>query len=227
MWHGLILELCQNRTVISLSKRELIFLHLHTPLLPAIVPVISQHLNWIFWRWFWRGWDKAPPLEGNLPTPSSCSVLFSTVFLFFLLQALLSFHVPLPSRGLRRRTSSSYDCKLPSSAVTLQHLLWAGLTAQGSSWNVTGRHPRPSSVTCTDSLLSCLEMALTVIRVYTRGQKECPLGSFPPPHPFRLAFGSDPHLWYTFWILVFVDFQLLFSQCSSKGFAHTKLLTSA
>ena len=32
MWHGLILELCQNRTVISMSKRELIFLHLRTPL---------------------------------------------------------------------------------------------------------------------------------------------------------------------------------------------------
>lgn len=99
MWHGLIVELCQNRTVISLSKRELIFLHLHTPLLPAIVPVISQHLNWIFWRWFWRGWDKAPPLEGNLPTPSSCSVLFSTVLLFFLLQALLSFACPIAIKG--------------------------------------------------------------------------------------------------------------------------------
>lgn len=65
MRHGLILELCQNRTVISMSEKELIFLHLCTPTLLAIVPVISRHLNWLSWGWFWTAWRKAPPLEGG------------------------------------------------------------------------------------------------------------------------------------------------------------------
>lgn len=124
-------------------KRELIFLHLHTPLLPAIVPVISQLLNWIFWRWFWRGWDKALPLEGNLPTPSSCSVLFSTVFLFFLLQRCWYFcplHVPLPSSGLRRRTPSSDDCERPFHAAAP-----AGGYAGSSGVFVECHWPAPSA----------------------------------------------------------------------------------
>lgn len=143
MWHGLILELCQNRTVISTSKRELIFLHLPTLLLPAIVPVISRHLNWIFWRWFWRGWDKALPLEGNLPTPSSCSVLYCFLAFFW------------------KGASTSVFCMSHCHQVVWGDVLLAVTTSNdprqlsrcsawhelGYSWNMIGWCPQPSSVT--------------------------------------------------------------------------------
>ena len=85
MRHGLILELCQNRTVISMSEKELISLHLCPPTLPAIVPVISQHLNWLSWGWFWTAWCKAPPLEGGCQRLrlSDCSSLLSSCSFFW------------------------------------------------------------------------------------------------------------------------------------------------
>lgn len=219
MWHGLILELCQNRTVISLSKRELIFLYLHTPLLPAIVPVISRPLNWIFWRRFWRGRDKAPPLEGNLPTPSSC--LFSS----------LLFPCSSPCKG----TSPSVLCLFHCHRAVWGNVLPAVMTSN---------NPRPLSCCSTRCGLCQLLKGLCGTSVagalswdqgpalipnspawkghwpwpgYTsKDKKKCPLGSYPVT-TIQIGLGITP-------VCAIHTSDFVF--CSSEGFAHTKLLDS-
>lgn len=226
MWHGLILELCQNRTVISLSKRELIFLYLHNPLLPAIVPVISRPLNWIFWRRFWRGRDKAPPLEGNLPTPSSC--LFS---------ALL-----FPGSSSCEGTSPSVLCLSHCHGAVWGNVLLAVMTSND---------PRPLSCCstrcglcqllkglCGTSVAGALSRAQGPALIpnspawkghwpwpgYTSEDKKkiCPLGSYPLSQPFRLTLGSHLYVRYTLQILFFVHLKALLIQSCWIQHSHSR-----
>lgn len=129
MWHRLILELCQNTTVTSVSKRELIFLHPPPLLFAAIVPVTPEHLNWLSWRWFWAHWKKAAPREGNLPKPLSsvfASLLPSPSSLWNSLALLLSHAQPF-AITLCEATVSPAGLSWWWPAVTLQAqagLLW-------------------------------------------------------------------------------------------------------
>ena len=142
MRHGLVLELCQNRTVISMSEKELISLYLCPPTLPAIVPVISQHLNWLSWGWFWTAWCKAPPLEGGCQRLrlSDCSSLLSSCCFFWnALTPLLSFAQYQPPSCLNKCISSSgfiaHDPCQPPYCGVQRGLCWLPGSVRNIMWD--------------------------------------------------------------------------------------------
>lgn len=206
MRHGLILELCQNRTVISMSEKKLIFLHLCAPTLPAIVPVISRHLNWLSWGWFWTAWRKAPPLEGGCwrlrlsdlsPLLSSCSFFWkcsnaspvlctvpshqvvwinASPAVISLLMTLTACHTAVSSVGCAGHWGLH-----GTSGVKMDQCPWLSWAAVC----VSDLHRSPT-----------LKMSLlTETWVHKWGRKgilTCP----PPPHSLRLSFGLTRQLHY-------------------------------